>query len=175
MKRVVYLCFEWEVGWETSCGSFPPEWYGDSMIHVLIHICSTKMIWGGLVFLLLLCFITAKLKSGGIDYFNVWNMDSCDQWKPVFCYRRCLKNTGPEDVQAVFLPASGGTGEGKEKRQRLHKLLMDPYSWNLLSLLSGCTNSCEACDSCWAVLCGSWDTVFFFSRSGCHFLSLMFM
>lgn len=34
------------------------------------------------------------------------------------------KHRDLEDPQAAFLPVSGGIGEGREKQQRLHKLLM---------------------------------------------------
>jgi len=33
-----------------------------------------------------------------------------------------------ENPPAVFPPISGGLEEGREKRQRFHKLLMVPYS-----------------------------------------------
>lgn len=38
------------------------------------------------------------------------------------------KDRDLEDPQALLHPVSGGMGEGREKRQRLHKLLMVPYS-----------------------------------------------
>lgn len=100
-----------------------------------------------------------------------------DQWKLKFSLTEggSGKARPLEDPQTVFLLVSGEMEEERNKRQRLHELLMVPCSWNLLSLLSGCTNSCDACDSCWAVLCGSWDMVFFFSGCGCQFLSLMLM
>lgn len=119
MKSVVYLCFDWEVGLETSYAPFAPEWYGDPMIHVLIQICPTKRIWSGLgfFFLLLLCFITAKLKSGGIDYFSVLSTDSCDQRKPMFYVTESgsgkQRPRGPmSSISSRFCWDRGG--EGKE-------------------------------------------------------------
>lgn len=128
-------------------------------------------------FLFLLCFTAASLKSGSVRTLVFYVLAIYDQWKLKFSLTEggSGKARPLEDPQTVFLFVSGEMREGRNKRQRLHELLMVPYSWNLLLLLSGCTNSCDACDSCWAVLCGSWDMVFFFSGCGCQFLSLMLM
>lgn len=138
-----------------------------------------KRIWGGFVFwvffLFLLCVTTAKLCQIVLSVLVVYVLAIYDQWKLRFSLTEggSGKARHLENPQTEFLLVSGEMEEGRDKR--LHELLMIPYSCNLLSLLSGCMSSCDACDSCWAVLCGSWDMVFFFSGCGCQFLSLMLM
>lgn len=133
----------------------------------------------GLVFvfffpLLSLCFVTAKLKwlSGGIDCFSVLSAGSCHQWKPMFSLTEesSGKHRPRGPVSSISSPVWGDGGD-RERKQRFHKLVMVPYSWNVLSLMSGCKNSCDACEPCWAVLCGSWDMVFFFS--GCQWMWIL--
>ena len=79
-------------------------------------MCSAKRIWAGLVFLLLLGFRTAELKSGGVENFSALRKGSCDQRKPVF-QGGSGKPRDLEDPQAVFPLVSSEMGEGREEAE----------------------------------------------------------
>lgn len=96
-------------------------------------------------FLFLLCFTATKLCHIVLRILVVYVLAIYDQWKLKFSLTEggSGKARHLEDPQTEFLLDSGEMEEGRDKRQGLHELLMIPYSWNLLSLLSGCMSSCE--------------------------------
>lgn len=100
-------------------------WFHNSCTDTVMLI-QKDLGWFGF-FVPLLRFITAELKSVFYVQVVVTNASRC-----LLLQKVALED--PDDPQAAF-PFSGGMREGREKRQKkLHKLLMVPCSWNLLSL-----------------------------------------